>query len=387
MSWTTPGEVKKKLLSWWDKGKLLRSEADPTSLFPLQIKLKGPSSAELSSRFADVSDWIRRLVEADLPLKMRHTQHRIIGANEIPTHALFQNLDQVCRLIGKRSELAGFRRLLNQVREVCPEVVPWLEKRPLRALELSSEWERLLRVVLWLRERPQPQIYLRQVDLPGIDTKFLENHKGVLGELFTLALPFEYYTPEAASFEERFGFKTRPVRIRFRPLSATPAYPGCWTDITVPKEDFAQLDPSLGRVFVVENEINYLAFPKCHDALVIFGSGYKVGALRDIEWMKSRPLYYWGDIDTHGFAILNQLRSYHPHTQSFLMDRETFLTHEAQWVEESTPTRNPLALLDAEEQALYQDLIHGEYGENRRLEQELVGFGRVLGWVGALDLD
>ena len=36
---------------------------------------------------------------------------------------------------------------------------------------------------------PRPNIYLRQVDLPGLHTKFIEAHRGVLAELLDLALP------------------------------------------------------------------------------------------------------------------------------------------------------------------------------------------------------
>jgi hypothetical protein len=34
---------------------------------------------------------------------------------------------------------------------------------------------------------------------------------------------------------------------------------------------------------------------------------------------------YWGDLDTHGFAILDELRAHCPHAESLLMNRATFL--------------------------------------------------------------
>ena len=54
---------------------------------------------------------------------------------------------------------------------------------PLRALELAAEWSRLLDVVSWLQAHPRPGVYLRQVDLPGIHTKFIESQRGVLADL------------------------------------------------------------------------------------------------------------------------------------------------------------------------------------------------------------
>ena len=29
-------------------------------------------------------------------------------------------------------------------------------------------------------------------------------------------------------------------------------------------------------------------------------------------WLLEKEIYYWGDIDTHGFAIFNQLRGFLP---------------------------------------------------------------------------
>lgn len=49
----------------------------------------------------------------------------------------------------------------------------------------------------------------------------------------------------------------------------------------------------------------------------------EVNVLRDAGWLADCTLWYWGDLDTQGFAILSQLRGYWPQTRSFLMD--TFL--------------------------------------------------------------
>lgn len=376
MNWTTAKELKAKLLKMWESGKLLRSEEDPEALFPLSVKLQGPTSGELSSRFAAVSDWIAAWRKESLQLVWRRTQHRIIGANEVPTHALFSNLDEVCRFLKVSAALGSFRELIETTRASYPVLLPWLYRRPLAALQLAPAWERFLAVVNWLANHPRPEIYLRQIDLPGVDTKFLELHKGVLSELFELALGPTQVDLGASSFERRFGFRERPARVRWRPLGEGAVFRG-FTELTVTREDFLHTDPGFSKVVVVENEINFLTFPPLEDAMIVFGSGYKVGTLKGVPWMVSRELYYWGDIDTHGFAILDQFRGYYPQTRSLLMDRVTFLAHEERWVKESRQVRAPLAGLTREEQSLYQQLLHEEYGPNLRLEQELIGFSFV----------
>ncbi len=108
---------------------------------------------------------------------------------------------------------------------------------------------------------------------------------------------------------------------------------------------------------------------------MIFGGGYAVQVLESLGWLASLDLVYWGDLDTHGFAILNRLRHSFPHARSMLMDRATLLAHQTQWVTEPSPTTADLSLLTAAEQELYHALATGQFGPAIRLEQERVGFG------------
>ncbi len=135
-------------------------------------------------------------------------------------------------------------------------------------------------------------------------------------------------------------------------------------------------------MFITENEINFLAFPKLPGSMVIFGAGYGWEGLAQAGWLQRCSIYYWGDIDTHGFAILDQLRAYFPRAESFLMDRETLMAHERLWMTEPQPLRRDLLRLSAEESELYDDLRNDRLGHAVRLEQERIGFGRVKAALG-----
>ena len=156
-------------------------------------------------------------------------------------------------------------------------------------------------------------------------------------------------------------------RIRLLPGAARP-------DVTLDAESFASLDVQVRRVFVTENETNFLAFPPLSEAIVIFGAGYGWDALAGAQWLAHRAIHYWGDIDTHGFAILDQLRSCFEHVSSFLMDRGTLNAHEVHWGEEPDQVLHDLPRLTAEERALFDDLRDNRIRKNLRLEQERVGF-------------
>ena len=111
--------------------------------------------------------------------------------------------------------------------------------------------------------------------------------------------------------------------------------------------------------------------------MVVFGAGYGFEVLAGAQWLHRCAVHYWGDIDTHGFAILDQLRATLPHAQSLLMDRATLLAHADHWGEEPQPLLRNLPRLTAEEGALFDDLRDNRLRPRLRLEQERIGFGWV----------
>src|SRR5690606_23242041 len=146
-------------------------------------------------------------------------------------------------------------------------------------------------------------------------------------------------------------------------------------DITRDATSFARLALPVERVYITENETNFLAFPPATRATVVSGAGYGWEALPPADRPPPRPLHYWGDLDTHGFAILDQLRAGLPHVRSFLMDRDTLLAHRLHWGAEPEPVKHDLARLTEEETAVYDDLRFDRLQPGLRLEQERVGYG------------
>ena len=381
MSWTRPVDLRAQVQKLWGRGELLASLVTGESLFPKRLVLKGPTSAEMADRFDEVRAWIGEIrVIPYCRMEMREFKHRVFGANAVPQEAWIDSVEDALALIGKQRDAARFTALIDVTRKRQPQLLDWLSKRPMRALELADEWSRLLEIVAWLQAHPRPGLYLRQVDIPGVHSKFIEAHRGVLIELLDIVLPPDVIDLTASGvgqFAKRYGFCDKPLRIRLRILDPAHALLpiGGIQDITLDAESFARLDSKVSRVFITENEINFLAFPQVKGSLVIFGAGYGFEMLRKAEWLLHCRIHYWGDIDTHGFAILDQLRSQFDHVESFLMDRNTLLAFEAQWGEEENQTLRDLPRLKPEEMALYDDLRDNRIRKNLRLEQERIGFG------------
>jgi hypothetical protein len=389
MNWATPADLCAQVQRLWERGQLLAAMVDRGDTFPLRLALKRPTSTDLSDRFDGVRTWARELQRnaktgrrPGYRVVLREVRHRVIGTNSVPEEVWIDTLDDAVGMINKRREAQRFESLLAETRLKHPLILPWLAKYPLRALDLVDVWSQSLDVIAWAQTHPRPGIYLRQVDLPGIHSKFIEDHRTVLSELLDRCLPAEAIDLSArgaGQFEQRFGFLDKPVRVRLRVLDPRQALltSGIDQDLTITGDTFARLSPSASRVFFTENEINFLAFPLMSDSLVIFGSGYGFDVLTGAGWLHQRAIYYWGDIDTHGFAILDQLRAQFAHVQSFLMDRSTLLAHKNLWVDEQKPSNRALSRLNADEKSLYDDLLHDRLGRSVRLEQERVGFSWV----------
>ena len=126
-------------------------------------------------------------------------------------------------------------------------------------------------------------------------------------------------------------------------------------------------------VYVVENKINMLAFPVKRDSIVIWGHGFGVDIMKNVEWLKSKKIYYWGDLDVQGFQILSEFRTQFKQVQSFFMDRYTFDKYFEGDKGTVTNVEKELCLTQ-EECDMYKYLKENNF----RLEQEKIPYDYVL---------
>jgi hypothetical protein len=385
--WTSPDDLQRMLHKEWDRGVVLREEVDGLSMFPFRFRMSRPTNAELSTRFAEVRTWIQTLSSMpDVRVETREQGARSIGRNEVPAAIWVDDIDAAARLLHTSNQLATFRAIVATTRARAPMLMDWLAIHPMDALGVAQDWNPLLDVVAWMRCHPKPGIYVREVDITGVDTKFIERNSVVLRSMLDHILPADAVAVEHASFDARYGFLQPPQTVRFRAIDpALVLIPGTQDrPVTLTLEDFAQLQ-GVERVFVTENYVNFLAFPPAKSAVVVFGEGYDVGKIAKAPWVNEVPVHYWGDIDTHGFAILDHLRSVLPHVCSLLMDYATLHAHEAQWGYEPMPTRRNLLNLTVEERALFDDLRDNVIRSHLRFEQERTTFHLIIAAVGMLE--
>lgn len=386
MKWTTPAQLKEQVQRRWDRGDVLAAHISGETLFPLRLKLVKPGARDVTEHFNDVRRWVQMLTEESwerrgfgYAIKWQETRHRVHGRNVSPQAVIIPSEDDALRLIGRVREVARFAEIAETTLARFPALREWLVRRPLIALEHAEDWARILTVLDYFCTNPRPGLYLRQLDIRDVDTKFIEGRKALLAELLDRVLPETAVDREASgvrNFEQRYGYKMEASLIRFRILDPALHIQGL-ADVSVPPEQFARLTWPVQRIFITENKINGLSFPDVPGAIVLFGLGYGLERLSEIGWLREIPVWYWGDIDTHGFAILDRLRDNFPQVQSFLMDRETLMAHRALWGQETANGRfnGELQRLTASERGLFEDLKLNRIGERVRLEQERIGYG------------
>jgi hypothetical protein len=381
-SWTSVAELTTTLRKRWSTGRYLREYAAGEAWQPISLPVRSPKSNELLERFDEVNAWLAKFHRDSryFRVEYRTLKGRDVGANEMPVRVWVDTFDQLCRVLDAHNEVNALDVILESTQD---DLRPWVVNHPLRAIENAVVWPQLMATVDWVTGNDPSTYYLRHIDVDNVDTKFIERHQALLHDLLLFVLPPDRVNLNYGRnrFAERFMFRPKPSYVRLRFLSPEVAIgsgvPASITELMFRADELSALNPRAARVFIIENEATYLSFPEMADAIAIFGSGFAVTALQALPWMESKQIVYWGDIDTYGFAILNQLRAQFPTTQSMLMDRATLLAHEPQWVTESSPITKPLANLSNAEAELYVELIEDRYGYRIRLEQERVRFSLV----------
>lgn len=368
MNWTAPDAVAAAVRRRWADGSLLRAYVGGLPFPVVAVPIRRPRASEIGDDVAAVQDWVARLDagrrdDTRYGLVWTAIGGRHFGRNRLPTRAIVSTFEQAWALLGVGATVRRFEEILRLV-DPEPPVRAWVLANPHRALELHPQWEPILAAYAWLQTHRGSGAYLREISAPGVDTKFAERHRPVLAAL--LGVP-----AAPAGFLAGLGLRTKPelMRVRLAPgLGLAPTL----TEVAVRADELAQLPLRPRAVMVCENEITYLSVPVPTDGMVLWGKGFEVDRVGRLPWLSTADVFYWGDTDTHGFAILSRLRAWLPHTAAVLMDRQTLLAHRDRWGTETTPTRAGLARLNADEAALYQDLVSDQLGDRVRLEQERI---------------
>jgi hypothetical protein len=383
----TPEEIKQQADKLWNNGRFLCAWLGGENLFPLEIPFRKVGGRLVSQQFRQIRDWLEVLRNGSKAVRgfgysviYKTVSHRQLGEQLLPGRIFVETETDFLKLTGRTAAFERFVKLVEEVREQVPELVQFIEAKPMRVVNEQADWQTIMAVCRYFLANPRPNLYLRQLDIAGVDTKFVEQNKMLLHDIFERILPPEAIDASVASiryngFERRYGLKFDEPSIRFRIMDESLAIAGL-RDLCLPLSEFAKVGQGVQKVFILENKITGLSFPEHPKSLVVFGLGYGVQVLSAATWLHEVDIIYWGDIDTHGFAILSRLRTIFPHTRSFLMEMQTLTSCKTLWGAELPDKRfvERLTNLTPAEQEVYRVLLDNRFGENVRLEQERIPF-------------
>ena len=366
--WTTPEDIAAKVRRRWDNGSLLRAHAAGEPFDPIEVALRGPKPSEIGDDLVAAGNWVAMLDigrrdDHRYTLEWQTVGGRRIGRNQLPNRAVVSSFEQALALLNETTAARRFDEILLLTQQ-HPRVRQWILANPHRALALAAEMPRLIAAFVWLDEQRGSDRYLREISAQGVDTKFAERHRSDLAAM--LGVP-----TNAAGFLAGLGLRSKPGLLRLRP-AASLGLPAPLTELGVRPQELAKLSVEPRIAIIVENEISYLSINVPTDGIVFWGKGFDVDQVGRLGWLADAEVLYWGDIDTHGFAILDRLRAWLPQTRSVLMDRDTLLAHRDRWVTEDRPAKSALTRLTSDEQALYSELVEDGHDVRVRLEQERI---------------
>ncbi len=366
----TPKEIQEQNLKWWKE--VLLSTVDSISYFPKNINRIGKvSSKDILNKLSEYKESIELLrsyskenKKVGYSLILVEKQFDKIGKQPVPERVSIDSIEDYLRITGKEKDYQTFLNNLSLIKSELPLLINWIKANPTKLIEHNT-WFDTLKVCKYFLETPKPNKYIRQLPIE-IHTKYILENKSIVQSLLDYLIP-EHINSNETKFELRYNLKYSEQLIRIRFLDTSLAPIENVTDISLTVSEFKNVEPQCYNIFVAENIMNFLTLPFLPKTVAIWsGGGFSVSYLKKIDWIKSKQLFYWGDLDAQGFQILNQLRTYFPNTVAVMMDEETLSSFKTA---EGTPASNQiLQRLTEWELKLYNHLRKN----NIRLEQEKI---------------
>ena len=362
----TPIEIKKKAVNKYKA--YLQSIVEGESFNPIVIvgdKKPNEDTVKFEEELTDLISCSKEKKGYGYTIEYQTVKTKRHGIQDIPTSISFQTEYDYLKYINEEKDTAKFKKDISSILSSFPELKEWIYKYPIKVIE--NDWESLLKVCKYFKAIPQPHLYIRELPIQ-VHTKFIENNKGIIRELLEIIIA-EHINIDEKQFESRFNLKYDETLVRFRILDEAISQQlfGGIDDISLPISEFQHLSLPIQTVYVVENKINMLTFPIKRNSIVIWGHGFGVDIMKNVEWLKKKRIYYWGDLDTHGFQILSEIRTHFEQVESFMMDRHTFEL----FFEEDKGTETNVEkdlFLTSEESEMFKYLKEN----NLRLEQEKI---------------
>lgn len=381
---------------YWNNTKTLKSLLAGNTEFPIQISLKPPKgNAALNniSHFQEFVDSWRSFCEQveyeSLQVKVSWdtVTFRSLSEQKLPTNVTIPDITSLAQMLGSEQE----RQLMYwqyRVAFIFDSLSIELAKRTVHPIRSGYERELFSELIanlealsdfsdsdLKLLVKLIPQFYkgmgrgcyLRALPVIFVDTKFIEKNLRFI-ESVTAAIIDR--SAKEMGLLSWLDCRDKPRDwLLVKPLckNAEDALGGLPL-LRMSSETLLGFELPAKNILVIENEQSCLSLDNIPDTIAVSGGGKNVSWMK-ANWLASKRVAYWGDIDSEGLAILSDVRSKLSTVIPLMMDSDTVEDYRDRMVDEpESVAREPVALTDCE-LILFRMLRNGDFG-CARLEQE-----------------
>lgn len=344
----------------------------PVESVPLHPPTAKKASENLEATTEFIRSWQAWEPAPEVDWEERNWASAGLGVQRVPVRVRLGDWDRIAERTGQTPVLRQARSRNAVLQELAPSsddfTVAVARSHPSWMKLTDSDFERLVSALKWFRNNPASGLRARAVPIEGMDTKWIERHRGLILRLLT---------PLGVT---DLGLSTGDATVRVRFLDESLAPNPALLDVSVP----FGIDPTHPHtgltVVIVENKETFLALPPAavgSRLVAVWGAGYHGAALAARDWIATSDILYWGDADADGYAILNALRSHLPESKaiSVAMDPATISRFLHLAVSDPGDAGRHLPHLTVEEENARKLLISSG---NLRLEQERVSLDWAL---------
>lgn len=381
----SPEEIKQQALKWWTP--VLQSHIRGENCFPRTIDRIGKiRSGDVRQQFEKVQNEVEMLLrhskgETGIGYLVEKSSYnfRRSGSHELPNRIIVETLEDYLHITGKKKEWNVFIQNLKRVVAAIPVLKQWALSNTSWLMKGDIDWTNIILVCEYFLSKPRPDLYIRQLPIP-VHTKFIEENSFLLQSLLDFLIPEHVRDTNLKKVSERYFLRYDEPLIRIRILDKALSFQNNIQDMSIPISSFRSLNLDCHRILITENKMNFLTLPDVPEAIAIWsGGGFNVSYLKGIDWLANKQIYYWGDIDEHGYQILHQLRSYYSHAISIMMDEKTYRSFDLYAVTTEVASLGELSLLNESEKRMLKLLQTTPF--KNRLEQERISQEYVVDYI------
>jgi hypothetical protein len=362
--------VSERIDKHWAESLLADAQSQDDPRWPWTVTLTSLNGQALNERWSEVWRWI---VDWNSWAEAHHctltTANRRIGGvtRAIPTHIRIPDIHAGAAATDSDwpQRLAHARCRARTLFEEFPTTLTSGLLRSACALG-EVDFDLARSAADWFRRHDAAGLTARQVPIVGLHAKWLDRNTRLITGL---------------SGRPELGLVNRPSRIQFSYLDRRWLQRGNRHRDSISIDEPNQLPGYQPQVILVtENKDSALFFPPVEGGIVIEGNGNAVTRLAKIPWIRACPtIVYWGDLDAHGLAILDLLRSTGIPAEAMLMDEATlhrYAPYASPTYADGGPlpqgTPPPTPFLSGVERHLLEQITAPEWTGPRRIEQERI---------------